>query len=190
MSQEKFRDFVLHVCSIWDDPSKLSETKLQKALWFADTYAYRKLGHSLSGGTYIKETNGPVPEGLQGALSELERTGMLTIHPENIGQPGMHWLDVMQAEAGRQWSHEERGIVQVIVDVISRTHTDKSISDLSHDQVWKSFDMGEEIPISAVIAARSGEVTEEDIQWGREIMGSPSKAMREFVGEREHVPTA
>ena len=55
---EKSRALVHYVCSVCKDTTLLSETKLHKSLWFADTYAYRQLGKDISGVLTLRSKTG------------------------------------------------------------------------------------------------------------------------------------
>ena len=57
------------------EPHELGAVKLNKALWFADREAFIAFGRTLTGREYIKLENGPVPRGINAALSELKANG-------------------------------------------------------------------------------------------------------------------
>jgi len=178
MGQDTFQEFVHYVCSTCENPALLSETKLHKALWFVDTYAYRKFGRALSDATYIKEATGPIAQQLPTALSALEEAGFLLIRSPDAIKAGAPWCELQQVSAGKRWGEEERQLIQTVVNNVCQ-RTDASISALSHDEIWKTVSLGEEMPVAAVLAARAGEITEEDVRWAQEEINALSQQDRE-----------
>ena len=63
---------------------------------------------------------------------------------------------------------EEISLVDDVVGKICEGHTAASISGLTHDDVWELAEIGEEIPLYAVLAGRAGEVDEETIEWAKQ----------------------
>ena len=170
MTSAYFQDFVHYVCSACDAPEQLSETKLHKALWFIDTYAYRKYGRALSQGTYVKEATGPVATQLESALVGLKEEGSMHVHSPSQRQEGQPIYELAHLSPGTFLTEEERQLVGQIVNKICNDYSDDQISELSHDAVWESAEMGEEIPMSAVLAARPSPITAADIEWAKEEM--------------------
>jgi hypothetical protein len=132
-----------------NQPDKLGAVKLHKALWFADVHAYRLTGQTITGGTFIRHQYGPFLKELDGAVAELERAGRLTVRMVNCrevekrefigrGEPDVNLLN----ERERQWL--EQFAMEVCED-----HTAASISERTHNRLWESAAMFEEIPIAA-----------------------------------------
>ena len=62
---------------------------------------------------------------------------------------------------------DEISLADYIIETVCDDHTATSISELSHDSVWRLAEIGEEIPLYAVLAGKAGEVTEETMAWAR-----------------------
>ncbi len=84
MATQKFRDLVHYVCWKCEDPSQLGATKLNKIAWFADVYAYRRDGVSMTGESYVKRQFGPVPRSILPTLALLQREGKLVVRDTQL----------------------------------------------------------------------------------------------------------
>lgn len=164
---KRFKTLVHYVCDRCPDPTKLGATKLNKALWYADTFAFRIHGKAVSrdSASYVKRQFGPVPRLVLKALTELEDDGALKIREVDFfGKKKREFVSLENADASI-FSKGEREIIDAVVDQICDGHTAASISDLSHDAIWEAADLGEEIPLYAVLAAKAEAPTKEDYAW-------------------------
>lgn len=67
----------------------------------------------------------------------------------------------------RNLSEEERGALRDWAEWILNK-TAKEVSDISHNEAWKSVDLGEVIPYHSVYKILPAEVEEEDLAWAKE----------------------
>src|SRR6059036_264940 len=81
----KFKELVLLLAKRSDDDPRMSRVKLNKLLYLADFEAFRRLGKSITGATYIRGEHGPMAAELPGAEQELGRSGYLTWRTEPAG---------------------------------------------------------------------------------------------------------
>lgn len=172
-SRKRFKKLVHYVCASCSDPTKLGATKLNKALWYADTYSYRALGHTISGEkAYIKRQFGPVPKHILEALRELEVDGAIHVRTRDyFGKPKREFISLQEPDESA-FTEDELDIVDQVIAAICDEHTAASISDLSHDTIWDAAAMGEEIPVYAVLAANAAAVTKADMTWANNIIGN------------------
>ena len=63
------------------------------------------------------------------------------------------------------FSSDDIAIVDGVATAISDEHSAVSISAATHDEVWKCAEIGEEIPIWAVLGSVLEEPTLEDLSW-------------------------
>ena len=164
---KRFKTLVHYVCDRCTDPTKLGATKLNKALWYADTFAYRITGKAVSreSAVYVKRQFGPVPKLVLRALDELQSEGALKIREVHFfGKKKREFLSLKDADKA-VFSSAEIEIINQIIDQVCDGHTAVSISDLSHDAIWEAADLGEEIPLYAVLAAKTDPPTKEDMAW-------------------------
>lgn len=170
-SRKRLKALVHYMCDRCGDPTKLGATKLNKALWYADTFAYRLLGRTISGEQgYIKRQFGPVPRRILEALRALEAEGAIRVRESDyFGKPKREFISLEPADDSL-FSDDELDIVNQVIRVVCDEHTATSISDLSHDIIWAAAGMGEEIPIFAVLAAKAAPATKADMAWANDII--------------------
>jgi Antitoxin SocA-like, Panacea domain len=167
------KDLTHYICwKVTEDPSKLGATKLNKALWFSDSFAYRMNGRSITNSTYIKRQFGPVPKRILPVLDELHKEGKIIIR-EN---PYYNYLKrdfiALYPASASMFSEQELWIIDHVIAWICEEHTASSISEFSHDNIWETATEGEEIPLYAVLGAFEGEITEEDKEWASRIIAA------------------
>jgi hypothetical protein len=171
MADERLKDLIHYVCWKCADPSKLGVTKLYKILWFSDTWHYRLHGRPITGADYVKREHGPAPRRGLPAIEELKREGRIVEpHRQGLQFERHDFVALIDADTSR-FSAEELAIIDAVMGEVCENHTATSISDLSHDQVWDAAQMGEIIPMVAVLAARAGDVTDEDKAWADGVIG-------------------
>jgi Protein of unknown function (DUF4065) len=84
-SSGKFKELVLLFTDRSADDPLMSRVKLNKLLYYADFEAYRRLGHAITGATYVKGEFGPMAAELPLAEEELGRAGYLTWRIDESG---------------------------------------------------------------------------------------------------------
>jgi hypothetical protein len=169
---KRFKTLVHYVCDRCTDPTKLGATKLNKALWYSDTFAYRINGRAISRDSagYVKRQFGPVPKHVLRALDELEKEGALKIREVTFfGKKKREFISLKTADT-KVFDDDEQEIINQVVDQVCNGHTAVSISDLSHDAIWEAADLGEEIPLYAVLAAKAEPPTKEDYVWAEKVI--------------------
>lgn len=169
-TDERLKNLILFVCSRCDDSIKIGATKLNKILWFADSASYQHSGKSISGVRYKKLQHGPAPIGLQSAIRDLEREGRMAVKEQKFFGYTQKQFIALEYPQPNLFSDEELQFVEFITNIICEKHTANSISRLSHDSVWEAASMGEEIPLSANLAANEGVITTEDLEWADSVI--------------------
>ncbi len=161
---DKFKALVQYVS--WRcraEPYKLGAIKLNKILWFADCEAYRRRGRSITGARYVKEAKGPVPLAIAPTVAALRKAGLLEVSEDTYYGHRQRRF-VAQAEPDMsEFAHEELKIVDEVIREITERHTANSISNLTHDDIWKIAELGEEIPLHATLVARLDRPNQEDV---------------------------
>jgi|SRR5690349_8161510 len=168
---DKFKSLVHYVC--WrcsEDPSRLGAVKLNKILWAADFAYYYEHGKPITGAGYIKRQFGPVPRAILSVLKELQSEGSL-----NIREVPFHGYKKKEFIADQPQAtdldDDERQIVDAAISLICDEHTAKSISQRSHDHVWRVADDGEEIPYFTTFSI-PGEISEDELEWAKQELES------------------
>lgn len=166
----RFKKLVHYVCSeCASDPAKLGAVKLNKALWLSDLRAFYMLGSPITSARYVKREFGPVPSQILPVLRELQREGVLTVQDaDHFGNRKKEFI-VHQSATDDFLAPEEKEIVNRTIEFVTEQHTAASISEWSHDHIWKAAKDGEEIPHYTVFA-NPGEITDEEREWGNMVL--------------------
>lgn len=167
----RFKALVHYILEKCDDPKKLGATKLNKVLWYADTFAFRSTGQTISGEThYVKRQFGPVPKKILAAINDLKSEKKILVREtEYFGKPKREYISLESADTSK-FTSEEIEIVDAVLGVICDHHTAASISDMSHDLIWEAAELGEEIPVYAVLAAQAGAPSKDDMKWADQLI--------------------
>lgn len=163
-NQDKFKDLVHYICWLSrDDPSKLGAVKLNKVLWFSEVISFAKFAKPITGARFVKQKFGPVPKAILPVLNDLQQDGLLSfMEVEYYGHRKRQF--VCEADPNTDaFSDEERELVDEVAEAILNNHTAASISDLTHDAIWKLAGIGEDIPLHAVLASSLGTISDEDV---------------------------
>jgi hypothetical protein len=166
-SKDKFKTLVHYICWRCEDPDKLGAIKLNKVLWFADTIAFCKTGKPITGVQYVKQKFGPVPKPILPILRELATERKLLIQDIPFyGKTKRHYISLRDPDFST-FTAEQLEIIDDVLKTIVFEHSAESISDLTHDRVWKLAEVGETIPHFAALACQLGKINEDDIAWAK-----------------------
>jgi hypothetical protein len=148
-----------------DNPAALGAVKLNKVLWYSDQIAYLSTGTPITGEKYIKKQRGPVSSNLMPLVTELEQEDKLAVR--NLDNQGTQFLALTTPDVS-MFKSEEIRIIEDAIQIVCHQHTARSISEQSHDIVWKLAELDEEIPYHAILAGRLHEIESDDVEWARE----------------------
>jgi hypothetical protein len=169
VAMDKFKALVHYVIQKCDDPNRLGSVRLNKILWYSDVAAYLSTGAPVTGAQYVKKDYGPVPRSITRTLNELEAEKQISIkHPEEAFAP-REFRSLAETDEG-MFSDVERGMIDQILSDICTNHTASSISDLTHDVIWKAADEGEEIPLQAMLVSREGDYRVDVQEWANSVI--------------------
>ena len=125
---------------------QLYKTKLQKAMFFCDFYAFEKNGRSLTGMTYAHANYGPVMENYDLWLKKLERDGAIQIVPFG------NWGEIVTADDSEThlFTNAELNMIRSVCDFVNTFGSAGEISDYSHKlAAWRETDSGKPISYQA-----------------------------------------
>lgn len=142
----KFKELVLLLALRSTDDPRMSRVKLNKLLYRADFEAFRILGRSITGATYIKGEFGPMAKELPMAEDQLGARGYLTWRAE---EEGPHTRKVPQAIEGADaqlFTPDELAIVDAALAELA-AHGGKGASEWPHEESagWRAKQPGETI---------------------------------------------
>ena len=171
---DKLKKLTHYICAKAPNPYQLGATKLNKILWRSDFGAYLHTGKPITGEVYIKHQFGPVPQHINEILRELRDVDKAIAISEAsgysiyMGEPYTQRLFFSLTRPSLSgFTAEEISIVDDMIHLICTHHTARSISDASHDIIWKNAEIGEEIPYHTAFVNLLGEITPEDIDWAK-----------------------
>lgn len=173
---DKLRALVHYICFRAPNPRTLGTTKLNKILFYSDMEAYLQLGEPITGETYIKHQYGPVSQHLAEALKALEDERAIAISEASgyntfVGEPYMQRLYFsLRRPPLDLFSADEISIADQMVGTICEAFSAREISDLSHDIVWESAEIGEALPYETAFVHTLGQITPEDLDWAEDLL--------------------
>ena len=155
--------YVIDRCK--NDPSRLGSTRLNKALWHADVLAYKMGGESITGAQYEKRQNGPVPRDILRILDGLKVDEKVHVSEPEFPFEPRRLVSLESATSSHFSNMEVHYIEHAIKYVLNQTASEAS--EETHDIVWESAMVGEQIPLSSTLASNIGAVTEEVVDWAK-----------------------
>jgi hypothetical protein len=170
LNDAKMKALVHYICDKARDPSVLGSIKLNKVLWYSDAFYYYATGKAITGETYIKRQFGPVPKHILAILEQLEQEKKIVRGKEIFfGYPKAEYISIADPDLS-MFSAEEISLVDAAFEHVCLKHTAMSISNASHDDIWKMAEIGEVLPLETTFVSDLDEVDESDVEWAREEM--------------------
>jgi hypothetical protein len=142
----RFNELVLVFADRSKDDPRISRVKLNKLLYRADFEAFRLLGRSITGATYVRGEFGPMAAELPGAEKELGRRGLLAWRREAAGTNKQKIPIAVEGADETQFSEQELEIITRTLAELAE-HGGKGASDWSHEESagWRLKPDGAEI---------------------------------------------
>lgn len=172
----KLKALVHYVCYKAPDPRKLGKTKLNKILFFSDVEAYLSLGRPITGEEYVKHQYGPVSRHLDEVLRELEEERLIALSEASgysiyADAPYTQRLFIsLEKPRLDAFTPDEVSIADETINTICHRYSAREISELSHDVVWKSAEIGETLPYYTAFVHALGEISPSDLEWAQSVM--------------------
>ena len=147
-------------------PAHLGTIRLNETLWFSDLIAYQVNGDTITGETYVKRECGPEPQTIIKIPAELQDEGKIeVIQPEFKYEPTKYL-----SKCPPQWElikKEDELVIEFVLDsLLGKTASE--ISEGTHEEIWRSARLGEEIPMFANLASGKGEISETVKAWAEQ----------------------
>ena len=143
---------------------ELGRFKLHKVLYFSDMLHYAASGRPLTGVEYQKQPFGPCARHLNWALTELQKSGALeAVRRDYFGFPKDDFI-VKRPPDPKDLTRYEREVIDEVIDFV-RSKSARMLSELSHDEPWRSVQMGERIPYYTAFYLNPVEIDQTDREW-------------------------
>ena len=165
--KEKFKALVLYV--IWRAGHRdgFGATKLNKVLWFADARTYLLHKKPITGATYIREKYGPVAKQMASVDKELRQKGLIEIQKERHSKHDITKFRAFDRPDLSLFSDEELSIVDHWIKHVDEDQADDAQGELSPDYAWQIAEIGETIPLYAVLARRVRAPRGKELEWAK-----------------------
>ena len=161
----KFGELILCIASKSKDDEKFGSIKLNKILYYSDFFAYRFLGHSITGADYMNLAEGPAPKQLLSVRNELISKGLLDLEYRSYFN-GIQQRPVAKRECNEHlFEPDELDIVDQVIKGL-RDCNGKEVSDISHREYgWRLTEESDIIPYRTAWLS-SEPLTQDQIQYG------------------------
>lgn len=163
--REKFKTLVIYIAWKAGRRDRFGATKLTKALWFSESRALVLHGKPIVGATYIRQEHGPVPKQYMTIRDKLARAGHIRVFKEGN-------LSRVTADAKpdmSQFSEAELHLIDHWIERVDQEPTAPSIREKPYDYGWEIAGIGEEIPLYAVLAERTREPSDQELERLKEV---------------------
>lgn len=166
----KFKQLILYAAQQHAVAPYFGKVLLAKVLFWSDFECFAKTGRSITGLSYEKLPNGPVPENYDSVLNFMQREGELSLMPEQAGAYTQYRPVALVEPDLSLFSDTEREIIDRVISQ-HQTMTAGEASAYSHGTIgWQVARPRERIPIgTALIVEPPPDLTEEDYEIARQI---------------------
>lgn len=147
-NREKFRALVLYIAHKSREDPWFGAVKLNKILYYCDFLSFAKRYQSITGASYVKLTEGPVPKELLKERQALVDEGLAELKFEKVFRYVQHRLVPVSKEDRFSYifDNDELEIIDSAMQVLGPM-SGKEVSDLSHKEMgWVIARRGEFIP--------------------------------------------
>ena len=143
-NHDKLAELILYVSDRHETDGSFGSVRLAKTLFYADFLFYAQTGRSITGETYVRKDQGPVPTHLIGTCDRLQQDRALVME-EGLVDGSAQKLPIPTRPADLSaFTAEEIGIVDY---VLGRLKGAETASELAYRfSAWELAEDGEEIP--------------------------------------------
>lgn len=160
---DKFGRAVQYIIWKAGNRPKFGAVKLNKVLWFAEARVYVLHRHFMTGETFTKDQYGPVPKHIMPTRASLQKAGAIEVWDDR----GQTRFRAKTAPDMFGFTADELKQINFWIEEIDKQHTAKTISDKTHDYGWEIAEIGEEIPLYAILAERARHPKGKELEWAR-----------------------
>lgn len=164
----KLKELTLYISGRSKDDPKFGAVKLNKILYYSDFKAYRELGKSITEATYQHISEGPAPNEMLEAITEL-------LNDDDAEYEERPYFNLVQKRLVNKrkpnknlFSKSELEIVDEVIEEL-RPYNATEVSELSKRE-WgvKLYDIGEDIPYRTAWLS-AAPLTQEQVAKGLEL---------------------
>lgn len=159
---EKFKAVVHYLCHHAGDD--MGRVKLHKALYFADMVHFIDQGRPLTGVDYQKQQFGPTARHLKWALDALSNENAIEVSKEDYFGLPKYRFKSNSTPGANALSNAEHALLDEVI-AFTRNHNATALSEISHNEAWQAFAIGDVIPYETAYWLIPTEVTDDDMIW-------------------------
>lgn len=165
----KFKELMLYAAEKCAGDNFFGATKLNKILFFADFLSYGMTGTPMTGATYVRRQNGPVPNELVPTREELVNNEEAVVIKKQIFNKTQHRLVAMRSPNRHAFKPEEIDLIDDVIKFLAPMSASQA-SEVSHNRsyAWEVAKEGEIIPYPAVFLS-GRKATDQDIKRGKQL---------------------
>ena len=156
--------YIIYRCRNY--PARLGAIRLNKTLWFSDLISYQVSGETITSETYVKLERGPAPQSILKILAELQDEDKIEVIQPEFKYETTKYISKCPPQRELIKTEDENVIEFVLDSLLGKTASE--ISDGTHEEIWRSARLGEEIPMFATLASGKGEITEAAKEWAEQ----------------------
>ena len=158
---EKFKNLILFIAMECRNDERFGLMKLSKILYYCDFEAFRRLRRPITGATYVKMTNGPVPREIYDMRRALVAEGRARVEPRRVFDYNEQRLVpvVEGVELNEYFDDDEREIIGEIIDWL-RLMNGSEVSKISHGEFgWRFGEFNQPISYDTSLISRDDDPT-------------------------------
>lgn len=141
----------------------LGAVRLSKILWFTEKEFFLSSLSPMLGVRFVKGPQGPYSPEAKHLWNELAREGKIHItHTTRGPYPFTLFENIAPADTHLLQDDEIAFLKNLTLEICSE-YTARSISDLTHNDVWRMLENGEEYPLHLVLAENSRTPTDAEV---------------------------
>jgi len=149
---ERVRELIVYVATRSAYDRAFGVTKLNKILWWSDTWAFGLHGRPITGCPYVRLPQGPVPDGIDELREQMRQRGDIAITQEDHYGRTRHKVIALRRADLRQFSGEEIAIVNAVIEQQSDRNA-RSVSRRSHGKMWEALPHQSRMPYESVFVS-------------------------------------
>lgn len=173
----KAEQVILYICQKMEEAPHFGTVVLNKLLFYMDNVHFLEYGKPLTGFTYVKQNRGPTPKPHQflSLREAMIQQGKLREHQvHKFGKIEKRLVAQTEPNITVFTGPEISTMDEIISEM--KNESGKTLSEFSHRHLaWEIADLMEEIPYFTYLLTES-ELTDEDVQWGKEQIAKYAKA--------------
>jgi hypothetical protein len=175
-SSTKLQELILYIARRSANDPWFGKVKLAKLLAFSDFHAFGQRGTPITGATYVKLPEGPVPSQFWDALGALAAAGRARVEEGEVHGYSQHRVVAIDDPAP-VFDELDLSYVDETMHALTRFNA-KELSDLAHRQFvgWQLADMYEPIPYRthwiSPLAPTANEIREAQALYDEAMQGS------------------